>query len=162
MRPLRALEAAAFARWSFHALRKACSIRDLRRALSESRDGRHQPRFECQRLLQPVRELGTVARDAGALFLVDAAQTAGCVEIHMEDDKSISSPLPGTRRCTGPREREALSSASGCRWIACAPSYTEGPAVVPNSKRSRSSRPTVMRAAAKPIGIAGLGEGCDS
>jgi len=53
--------------------------------------------------IQPVRALGAAAREAGALFLVDAAQTAGCVEIDMAEDNIDLLAFTGHKALYGPQ-----------------------------------------------------------
>jgi cysteine desulfurase/selenocysteine lyase len=162
MRPLRALEAAGV-----RAVVVPCSPQgvldpdDLRRALSEKTAMvviNHGSNVNgC---LQPVRELGTVARDAGALFLVDAAQTAGCVEIHMEDDNIDLLAFTGHKALYGPqgtgglvvgerapldRMRPLIYGGTGSRS-----EFETQPEFPPD--RYESGTPNT-------IGIAGLGEG---
>jgi cysteine desulfurase/selenocysteine lyase len=162
MRPLRALEAAGV-----RAVVVPCSPQgmldpdDLRRALSEKTAMvviNHGSNVNgC---LQSVRELGIVARDAGALFLVDAAQTAGCVEIHMEDDNIDLLAFTGHKALYGPqgtgglvvgervpldRMRPLIYGGTGSRS-----EFETQPEFPPD--RYESGTPNT-------IGIAGLGEG---
>lgn len=53
--------------------------------------------------LQSIREIGGAAREAGALFLVDAAQTAGCVDIDMERDNIDLLAFTGHKALYGPQ-----------------------------------------------------------
>ena len=53
--------------------------------------------------LQPVREMGAICRERGVLFLVDAAQTAGYVPIHMEADAIDFLAFSGHKGVCGPQ-----------------------------------------------------------
>jgi len=52
--------------------------------------------------LQPIREIGKIVRDEGALFLVDAAQTAGALSINVEKDFIDLLAFPGHKSLLGP------------------------------------------------------------
>lgn len=53
-------------------------------------------------VIEPIREIGRIARENGALFLVDAAQTAGAVPIHAENDFLDLLAFPGHKALYGP------------------------------------------------------------
>ena len=53
-------------------------------------------------VIEPVREVGRIAREAGALLLVDAAQTAGIVPIDIEADFIDLLAFPGHKALYGP------------------------------------------------------------
>lgn len=53
--------------------------------------------------LQPLREIGKLARDAGALFLVDSAQTAGCARLDMQADCIDLLAFTGHKALYGPQ-----------------------------------------------------------
>jgi cysteine desulfurase family protein len=52
--------------------------------------------------LQPVREIGCIAKEHGVLFLVDAAQTAGHVPLDMDADHVDLIAVPGHKGLLGP------------------------------------------------------------
>ena len=52
--------------------------------------------------IQPIREIGKIVREAGALFIVDAAQTAGAVPIDVEKDFVDLLAFPGHKSLLGP------------------------------------------------------------
>jgi cysteine desulfurase family protein len=52
--------------------------------------------------IQPVADVGQIARSAGALFLVDAAQTAGHLPINLRDLPIDLVALPGHKGLLGP------------------------------------------------------------
>ncbi len=51
----------------------------------------------------PVRAIGAVCRRRGVLFLVDAAQTAGCVPLNMTDDQIDLLAFTGHKGLLGPQ-----------------------------------------------------------
>lgn len=53
--------------------------------------------------IQPVADIGAVARQAGIFFLVDAAQTAGALPIHMEQMGIHLLAAPGHKGLLGPQ-----------------------------------------------------------
>jgi cysteine desulfurase family protein len=53
--------------------------------------------------LIPAREVGKIARENGVLFLVDAAQTAGCIPIDMEADNIDLLAFTGHKSLLGPQ-----------------------------------------------------------
>jgi cysteine desulfurase family protein len=58
--------------------------------------------------LQPLAELGELARAAGALFLVDAAQSAGAVPLSLSDLPVDLVAFPGHKALLGPQGTGAL------------------------------------------------------
>lgn len=54
-------------------------------------------------IVQPIREIGKIARDCGALFLVDAAQTAGCIDIDIKRDCIDLLAFSGHKALLGPQ-----------------------------------------------------------
>lgn len=53
--------------------------------------------------LLPTREIGKIARENDILFLIDAAQTAGCFPIDMESDKIDLLAFTGHKSMMGPQ-----------------------------------------------------------
>jgi len=58
--------------------------------------------------LQPIREIGKIARDHGIPFLVDAAQTAGHVPLDLDEDFVDLIAVPGHKGLLGPLGTGAL------------------------------------------------------
>jgi cysteine desulfurase family protein len=58
--------------------------------------------------VQPIREIGKIAREAGIAFLVDAAQTAGHVPIDLQADGIDLLAFPGHKGLLGPLGTGAL------------------------------------------------------
>ena len=52
--------------------------------------------------VQPVEEIGTIVREAGALFLVDAAQSAGVIPIDLRESAIDILAFPGHKALYGP------------------------------------------------------------
>jgi selenocysteine lyase/cysteine desulfurase len=63
--------------------------------------------------LQPVREIGAIAKERGALFLVDAAQTAGHVPLDLESDHVDMIAVPGHKGLLGPLGTGVLCMRQG-------------------------------------------------
>jgi cysteine desulfurase / selenocysteine lyase len=63
--------------------------------------------------IQPVAEIGRMAREAGALFLVDAAQSAGGVEIDVAEMGIDFLAVPGHKGLFGPQGTGLLYVAEG-------------------------------------------------
>jgi cysteine desulfurase family protein len=58
--------------------------------------------------VQPIREIGKIAREAGVLFLVDAAQSAGHIPIDVQADGIDLLAFPGHKGLLGPLGTGAL------------------------------------------------------
>src|SRR5207302_473360 len=58
--------------------------------------------------IQPIREVGRIAREHDILFLVDAAQTAGVVPISVQEDLIDLLAFPGHKSLLGPTGTGAL------------------------------------------------------
>jgi len=52
--------------------------------------------------LQPIREIGRISKEKGAIFMVDAAQTAGIIPIDVETDNIDLLAFPGHKALFGP------------------------------------------------------------
>jgi cysteine desulfurase family protein len=63
--------------------------------------------------VNPLRELGAVCRARGALFLVDAAQTAGSLPIDIAGDRIDLLAFPGHKGLLGPQGTGGLYIAPG-------------------------------------------------
>jgi len=60
--------------------------------------------------VQPVHEIGAVCREAGVLFLVDAAQTMGVLPVHPTEMLADMVAFPGHKALLGP-------TGTGALWI---------------------------------------------
>ena len=63
--------------------------------------------------INPIREIGKLARERGILFMVDAAQTAGCVSIDVELDNIDLLAFPGHKGLLGPQGTGGLYVKDG-------------------------------------------------
>jgi len=63
--------------------------------------------------LAPVRKVGIIARDANVLFMIDSAQTAGCVPVDMERDNIDMVAFTGHKALMGPQGTGGLVIGSG-------------------------------------------------
>jgi cysteine desulfurase/selenocysteine lyase len=63
--------------------------------------------------LQPVREIGAIAKEHGVFFLVDAAQTAGHVPLDLDADHVDLIAVPGHKGLLGPLGTGALCLRQG-------------------------------------------------
>ena len=93
----------------------------------------------------PLREIGGICRAAGALLLVDAAQSAGALPIDVEADRVDLLAFTGHKSLFGPQGTGGLWARGGSR--ARNRSCAAAPAATPNSRSSRSSGRTGSRAA---------------
>ncbi len=64
-------------------------------------------------VIQPVRELGAVCREKGVPFLVDAAQTAGVLDITLDSMNADMIALPGHKGLLGPHGTGLLVLGEG-------------------------------------------------
>jgi cysteine desulfurase / selenocysteine lyase len=71
--------------------------------------------------LQPVREVGKIARERGILFLVDAAQSAGSRPIDMRESLIDLLALPGHKGLYGPTGTGALLIGEGVDPVRLSP-----------------------------------------
>jgi len=106
LRPLRALEdagAISQTRISVESTTGLVDPREIRRAI------RPDTRFiavtqvsNVTGTVQPIREIGRIAREVGALFIVDAAQSAGHLPIDVQADGIDLLAAPGHKGLLGP------------------------------------------------------------
>jgi len=61
----------------------------------------------------PIREIGSIARDHGALFMIDAAQTGGCFPIDMKADHIDLLGFTGHKGLLGPQGTGGLVIGEG-------------------------------------------------
>lgn len=64
-------------------------------------------------VIQPIEEIGPLAREAGALFLVDAAQSAGCLPIDVNEMRIDLLAAPGHKALYGVQGTGFLYIAEG-------------------------------------------------
>jgi len=109
--------------------------------------------------IQPVAEIAAVARRAGALFLVDAAQSAGMIPI---DAPAIGIDLlaaPGHKGLMGPQGTGVLCVADG---VELEPLFVGGTGGASSGVEQPDAMPERFESGTHNLpGIAGLGAGVD-
>jgi cysteine desulfurase / selenocysteine lyase len=109
--------------------------------------------------IQPIRRLGAVARAHGALFMLDAAQTAGAVPIDVRKDCIDLLAFSGHKSLYGPQGTGGLYIKEG---IACSPLKYGGTGSRSDSDSQPDFLPDIFESG--PLngpGIAGLRAGVD-
>ena len=108
----------------------------------------------------PLREIGVICRAAGALLLVDAAQSAGALPIDVEADHVDLLAFTGHKSLLGPQGTGGLWAREG---IDPEPLVRGGRGATPSSKSNRSSGPTASRAARRTPWVSpGFSPACSS
>jgi cysteine desulfurase family protein len=103
----------------------------------------------------PAREAARLAHDHGALFLLDAAQTAGALPIDVRDLGVDLLALPGHKALLGPTGTGALWVAPG---LALAPLRFGGTGLRSEEERMPEDLPEGLEAGTpNTVGLAGLG-----
>lgn len=107
----------------------------------------------------PAREAAELAHDHGALFLLDAAQTAGVLPIHVIDMGIDLLAFPGHKGLLGPTGTGGLCVAPGVRL---SPLRQGGTGTRSEEERQPEELPEALEAGtANTAGIAGLGAALD-
>lgn len=107
--------------------------------------------------IQPIREIGAVAREYGVFFLVDAAQTAGSLPIDFQADNLDILAFPGHKSLFGPPGTGGLVFGSD---VEIEPLKEGGTGI--NSEDPLQPREYPLRletGTPNTVGIAGLGAG---
>lgn len=105
--------------------------------------------------LLPAREAAALAHAHGALFLLDAAQTAGAIPIDVADLGADLVAFPGHKALLGPTGTGGLYVAPG---LALAPLRQGGTGTRSELERQPSELPEALEAGTlNTVGIAGLG-----
>ncbi len=108
--------------------------------------------------IQPIREIGKIAREGGALFLVDAAQTAGAVPIDVEKDFIDLLAFPGHKSLLGPTGTGGLYVSERVEKIS--PWREGGTGMGSESPTHPEEFPYVLEGGTpNTVGIVGLAEG---
>src|SRR5207302_1085175 len=92
--------------------------------------------------LQPIREVGRLARERDLLFLVDAAQTAGVVPLDVEAHWVDLLAFPGHRGPLGPTAAGALYVGARAPAGGPAPSASAACCSRPRRSAASSTRPS--------------------
>lgn len=107
--------------------------------------------------VMPVKEVGAIAREKGIPFMVDAAQTAGVLDIDVEEMNIDLLAFPGHKSLMGPQGTGGLYIREGIHLVQMREGGTGSssenlsqPEIVPD--RYESGTPNT-------VGIAGLGAG---
>ena len=108
--------------------------------------------------VQPIAEIGAIARERDLLFLVDAAQTAGVVPIDVQAMHIDLLAFPGHKSLLGPTGTGALYV--GAARPACGPGARAAPAATRPARRSRREFPYFLEGGTPNVlGVAGLAAG---
>ena len=110
-------------------------------------------------VVQPIREIGRLVREAGALFLVDAAQTAGVISIDVERDFIDLLAFPGHKSLYGPPGTGGLYVGERAKLIP----WREGGTGFDSQSRTQPETLPFLLEGGTPnsVGIVGLKEGVD-
>ena len=109
--------------------------------------------------IQPVREISAIAREAGALLLLDAAQSAGCLPLDVGELGVDLLAAPGHKGLLGPQGTGFLYVAQG---IAIRPFLYGGTGSSSSAEEQPDLMPEGFEAGTHNLpGIAGLRAGVD-
>ena len=110
--------------------------------------------------VQPIEAIAPIVREAGALFLVDAAQSAGVVPIDLRATADRPAGVPRPQGALRPdRDRSPLRRARG-PTAGSGPGAKGEPAATPPARPSRSSLPYLLEGGTPNVlGVAGLAAG---
>ncbi len=109
--------------------------------------------------VQPIETIAPIVRAAGALFLVDAAQSAGVVPIDLDATPIDLLAFPGTRPSTVPPARVPFTSDLG-PTARSAPGARGEPAAIRRARPSHCSMPYLLEGGTPNVlGAAGLAAG---
>ncbi len=111
-------------------------------------------------IVQPIGEIGRIARDCGALFVVDAAQTAGCIDIDIMRDCIDCLAFSGHKALLGPQGTGGLAISPDMDENLIKPLKRGGT----GSRSEYESQPDFLpdkfeSGTPNSVGIAGLSEG---
>lgn len=110
-------------------------------------------------VVEPIREIGKIAREAGVLFLVDAAQTAGVVSIDVEADLIDLLAFPGHKSLYGPPGTGGLYVGERTRLV---PWREGGTGFNSESQIHPETLPFLLEGGTpNSVGIVGLREGVE-
>ena len=109
--------------------------------------------------IQPIREIGRIAREANVPFIVDAAQSAGHVPIDLQDDGIDLLAAPGHKALLGPLGTGFLYVRPGLEKV-LRPLKEGGTGSISEQDRQPDFMPDKYEPGShNAIGIAGLSEG---
>jgi len=109
--------------------------------------------------IQPIDRISAIARAAGALFLLDAAQSAGCLPIDVVSSAIDLLAVPGHKGLYGPQGTGLLYAAA---HVSLAPLLTGGTGTSSTSEDQPEAMPDGFEAGTHNLpGIAGLKAGME-
>lgn len=109
--------------------------------------------------IQPIAEIGLLAMEAGVPFLVDAAQSAGILPIHVEEMGIGLLACPGHKGLLGPQGTGFLYVADG---ITLLPILAGGTGSHSSHEEQPAEMPDLLESGTPNVpGIAGLGAGAE-
>ncbi len=109
--------------------------------------------------INPIREIGHMAREKGIFFMVDAAQTAGSVPIDVEKDAIDILAFPGHKGLLGPQGTGGLYVREG---ISLEPMRQGGTGSASESSQMPDFLPDRLESGTQNLpGIVGLGAGTE-
>jgi selenocysteine lyase/cysteine desulfurase len=112
--------------------------------------------------LLPIREAGQIARDRGALLLVDAAQTAGAYPIDMEEDLIDLLAFTGHKSLYGPMGTGGLVFGERANIARFEPLKRGGTGSRSESEEQPEFLPDICESGTQnAVGIAGLAAGVE-
>jgi cysteine desulfurase family protein len=158
-RPLRALERAGVITLTRLASREGyLDPDDVRRALlPRTRLVAHTHASNVLGTVQPIEAIAPIVRDSGALFLVDAAQTAGVVPIDLRATPIDLLAFPGHKALYGPTGTGALYAGPRARLRAWREGGTGGDS---SSETQPAVYPYFLEGGTPNVlGVAGLAAG---
>ncbi len=107
--------------------------------------------------VQPIREIGEISKERGAIFMVDAAQTAGVIPIDVETDNIDLLAFPGHKGLFGPPGTGGLYVAPR---VDLEPWREGGSGVDSESEVQPEELPFKLEGGTiNTVGVAGLGAG---
>ncbi|MDQ2086173.1 aminotransferase class V-fold PLP-dependent enzyme [Herbivorax sp. ANBcel31] len=110
-------------------------------------------------IIMPVKEMGTIAKEKGILFLVDASQGAGCIKIDVNKLNIDMMAFPGHKGLLGPQGTGALYVKEG---IKITPMMTGGTGSSSESFMQPEIFPDILESGTlNTPGIVGLGCGIE-
>lgn len=135
---------------------------DMRRALAESQRTRMVAVSHISNVcgaIQPIDDLAAIAREHGALFLLDGAQSAGCEQIDVTRTGIDLLAVPGHKGLLGPQGTGLLYAAPGVRL---SPLLAGGTGTESSSEEQPETFPEGYESGTHNLpGIAGLGAGIE-
>jgi cysteine desulfurase family protein len=110
--------------------------------------------------VQPIERIGRVCRKSGAAFLVDAAQSAGCININLERDNIDLLACAGHKGLLGPTGTGALVISDSFDYTKIRPLRFGGTGSLSDRVEQPDFLPDIFESGTlNAAGLAGLAEG---